>query len=773
MGGRVCLNMLVASCVLLALNGLRNAVAQSPPTQPESAPPPGSPKAPGNGSAVLPPLKVETTTAPKKKAIAAKQGKANAPSQPAAAAGPAPASAASGNSTTGASTTWGLQFTPALGKTGTKVEDIPRSIVVVPGALVTEQGGTTVRSAMRDVSSVNEGGASSYGFFDRFLIRGLDARIFSDSFPDGDQFNGFPHSLNGVDHIEVLKGPGSALFGTATPGGVINIVHFMPSPTPAYGVGLQVGAFGAITNTFYATGPTDLPGFNYRIDGLLAHADGFRNLESANYEFRPVLNWTGDGRVVTLAFDVRHIERTPDSYGIIYFNGTPLNVPRDTKYSTPFSKGDQDIERVTLTDTWKVADFLTINNRFSFLHRDVDILRNSGGTVTGTMLTGRQLREQTDQVNDFIYLFEPVWKFNTGPVAHTLLTGTQVEYQTISDNRATASLSPIANIFAPVIPETSTAGLTFLRDATHSGMIDDLQATYLGAYVTDQVDVTDRFKVRLSARKNWWYEDLTPQIFVPGRINTDTGQLFEPGVTQSRVDTPFSWSAGALYKVLPGVAPFVGVAQSYLTNFNSESTQTGVFAPESALQYEAGVKVSAFGDRFVLTTAVFDIQRTNVFTENTVTGVVTFNAQRTTGVDADLQMKLTPKWKVTANAVAQTGVLTEVPSAPTQVGNHPVGVPSHIYNLWTTYDFSIGNLDGFRVGAGVSYTDKTYGNTANSVWIPSAEVTDAMIGYYQPKWDVQFGIKNIADVTYYTTALSAGGYVGEPRTFYAKANWRY
>ena len=40
--------------------------------------------------------------------------------------------------------------------------------------------------------------------------------------------------------------------------------------------------------------------------------------------------------------------------------------------------------------------------------------------------------------------------------------------------------------------------------------------------------------------------------------------------------------------------------------------------------------------------------------------------------------------------MAQTGVPREVPSAPTQVGNHSVGVPSHIYNLWTTYDFSIG-----------------------------------------------------------------------------------
>jgi iron complex outermembrane receptor protein len=428
---------------------------------------------------------------------------------------------------------------------------------------------------------------------------------------------------------------------------------------------------------------------------------------------------------------------------------------------------------VTLTDAWTVSDFLTINNRFSFLHRDLDILRNSGGTLSGTMLTGRQLREQTDHDDDFTYQFEPVWKFKTGDISHTLLTGVQVEWQEIDDNRATANLAPIANIFAPVIPETSTNGLTFLRDAAHSGMIDDLQAYYLGAYATDQIDVTERFKLRLSGRQDWWQEELTPRVFVPGRIDTDTGQLFQPGVTQSRIDTPFSWSIGALYKLLPGVAPFAGVARSYLTNFNSESTQSGVFAPESGLQYEAGVKLSMPGDAIVLTAAAFEIERTNVFNENTVTGLVTFNAQRTTGVDADLQVKLTPKWKISANAVAQTGVLTAVPSAPTEVGNHPVGVPSHIFNLWSTYDFAIANLDGFRVGAGMSYTDKTFGNLANTVWVPSSDVVSAMFGYFQPSWDMQVGVKNVFDVTYYTVAQSVGGYVGEPRTFYAKANWRF
>jgi len=669
----------------------------------------------------------------------------------------------------------GLQAVPSLGKTGTALGNLPQSVVVVPRAVVVEQGGSSLRDAIRDVSGVNEGGSSSYGFFDRFTIRGLDARIYSDDFPDGDQSNGYPHSINGVDHIEVLKGPGSALFGSGPPGGSINIVHFVPSPVPGYGISAQVGSFNSWTTSVYATGPTTLPGLNYRIDGLLQHSDGFRQLESANYEVRPVLSFTGNNHVVTFALDLRHIERTPDSYGIVYFNGPPLAaVPNTAKYSTPFSDGDQDFERATLADVWWIADYLTINNRFSLLNRDVGILRNSGGTVAGTALTSRQLRMQSDQDQDFTYQLEPVWKFHTGSVFHTLLTGAQVEWQSIDDNRSTADLANIANIFAPVIPETSLNGLTFLRDAKHSGMVDDLRALFLSAYATDQMDLTEQWKLRLGLRKDYWREQLTPQVFVPGRFDPN-GNLFEPGVTESRIDQPLSWNVGTLYKILPGVAPFAGVSKSYLTNFNSEATQNGIYAPESGLEYEAGVKVSTPDSRFVLTAAAFEIFRDNVFTENTATipPQISFNAQNSRGVDADLYVEITAKWKLWANAITQEANLTAVPLTPTQVGNWPVGVPAHIVNAWSTYDFAIAGIDGFRAGAGISYNGKTYGNTANAVWIPSSTVADAMLGWFSPHWDVQLGIKNLTNVTYFTVAQSAGGFVGQPRTYYLKADWRY
>jgi iron complex outermembrane recepter protein len=675
-----------------------------------------------------------------------------------------------------------LEQAPAMDKTGTKIADLPQSVVVVPRTVVTEQGGTNLSDAVHNVSGINLGGSSSYGFFDRFTIRGMDARIYSDQFPDGDQFNGFPHSINGVQYIEVLKGPGSALFGSSTPGGSIDIIHFMPSAVPGYGISQQIGSFGSWTTSVYATGPTSIPGLAYRVDGLFQHSDGFRDLKNADYEIRPEFSWNHNNHVTTVAIDVRHLERTPDGYGILYFNGatlagTPLtNVPNTAKYSTPFGKGDQDFQRSTVTDSWWIADYLTVNNRFSLMHRDVDILRNSGGAISvvnGEFAeTNRQLREQTDHDYDATYQFEPVWKFRTGGVGHTLLTGAQVEWQSIDDNRLTAALPNIANIFAPVIPETSTNGLAFMRTAALPGMQDQLRALYLSAYATDQIDVTDQWKVRIGARQDHWYEQLNPLAFVPGRIEPN-GSPLEPGTLDTEVDTPFSWSVGTLYKITPGIAPFVGASKSYLTNFNSESTQNGVFAPESGLEYEAGIKFSTPDGRFVFTPAAYEIFRNNVFTENTTTNTIAFNAQTSRGVDADLQVTVTPEWKIMANATAQKAVLTAVPLTPTQVGNWPVGVPQYIFNVWSTYDFAIAGVHGFRVGAGLSYNSKTFANTGNTAWIPDSTVVNAMFGYYGQHWDAQIGIKNIANVEYFTIAESAGGYVGEPRTYYAKASWHY
>ena len=655
----------------------------------------------------------------------------------------------------------------ASSKTGTKLEDIPANVQVIPRALLTEQGANMLRDSVSNASGINVGGQDTKGYYDHFLIRGLNAQVYSDGFSDGDALGGISHSLNGVQQVEILEGPGSALFGSGPPGGTINIVHYTPSPDLHYGVSLEGGSFGTVSNSEYITGPTGISGLNYRIDSTFAHSDGFRSLSSHDYEVRPSFEWKLDNHTIDFALDARNIHETPDSYGLIYFHGSPITgVSDDSKYSTPFAFAHENLVRPTLSDQWKISDILTINNRLSYLHRSLDVLGNGDSTstkISGDEVVGRQLREQTDNDNSLDYQLEPVWKFATGSIGHTLLTGFEYQHQTINTQRSTADLPNIADAFAPVPPETSLAGLTFLCDATHSCDDDHLSADYYSLYATDQIDVTDKLKVRAGVRKDWWDTSLTPFISVPGRFDT-AGQPLLAGVTDSRNDAPVSWNIGALYKVLPWMSPYIGVSRSHFANFNSESTQNGIGAPESALQYEAGIKFSFLENRYVFNTAIFDVSRDNVASLTTINSIesVVFDSQKTKGAEASLDASITEQWHLLANVTAQHAVITDNPQGITSVGNHPQGAPALMANLWSTYQFSIAGIPGFHVGAGLNFEGKSYSDITNVNSIPSYVIVNAAFGYKAAHWGIDLNLHNITNRQYFVAANAAGAYVGEP-----------
>jgi iron complex outermembrane recepter protein len=682
-----------------------------------------------------------------------------------------------------------LRQAPALGKTGTKLADLPVSVQIIPREVVTEQGGTLLRDAINNASGINSGGQDSLGYFDHFLIRGLNAQVYSDGFSDGDLLGGLVHSLNGVRRIEILEGPGSALFGSGPPGGTINIVHYDPSPVFHYGSSLQAGSFGTITNSNYVTGPTTIDGLNYRLDTTFSGAEGFRDLPNRDYEVRPEFSWHVNDHTFTFALDARHIEQTPDSYGLIYLNGSPITgVPSTAKYSTPFSFAHQDYIRPTFTDKWDITDYLTINNRFSYTQRDIDVMRNndsmsaSGTHIVGDELVGRQLRSQNDSDGSFDYQFEPVWKFDTGSIRHTLVTGFEYQHQVIDTQRTTADLPNITNIYAPTPAELNPAGLHFQCDAKHSCDDDHLMADFYGLYATDQMDLTDKWKLRLGVRQDWYNQELDPLITVPTSATnptpsafTSTGVPIIAGNPLYRNDAPVSWSAGMLYKLFPGISPYVGASKSYLSNLNSENAQDGIGAPESALQYEAGVKFSTLNDKIVLNTSVFNVSRDNVatlFTNSLGQETIVFDSQLTNGAEASLDAAITSQWHLLANATVQNAVVTGAPQAPATVGNHPQGVPEHMANLWSTYKFSIGGVSGFQVGAGVNYRDKTWSDTTNVNSVPAYVIGNAMFGWENTNWGVTLNVKNITNERYFVAANGAGGFVGEGLSAFLTVRYR-
>lgn len=668
-----------------------------------------------------------------------------------------------------------LQQVASLGKTGTRLEDLPVSVQIVPREVINQQGVTTLRDTVYNASGINFGGQDSLGYFDHFLIRGLNAQVYSDGLSDGDQLGGLSHSLNGVKRVEILEGPGSALFGSGPPGGTINIVHYEPSADFHWGSSIQAGSFGTVSSSSFVTGPTTVQGLSYRLDSYFSRSDGFRDLGSQDYELRPEFVWHVEDHTLSFSLDARHISQTPDSYGLIYLNGSPITgVSTDAKYSTPFSFAHQDYVRPTITDKWDVSDFLTITNSFSYTNRSIDVMRNndsmsaSGTHIVGDSLVGRQLRSQDDSDNFYDYHFEPLWKFGTGSIRHTLLTGFEYQRQILDTTRTTADLPNITNIFAPTPPELSPNSLAFRCDAKHSCDQDHLVGDFYGVYATDQMDLTDKWKLRLGVRQDWFNTELDPLITVPTSAAnpapsrfTSAGVPIIAGIPQVRNDQPVSWNVGTLYHLFPGISPYVGVSKSYLTNFNSENTQNGIGAPESALQYEAGVKYSLFNDRVVLNTSAFNISRDNVATLISATDTIVFDSQLTNGVEASLDARITDHWHLLANATAMEAVITSAPQSIATVGNHPQGVPAYMANLWSTYTFSVAGISGFQVGAGLNYRDKTYSDTTNVNSVPAYVIGNAMVGWESPNWRVALNVKNVTNERYFIAANGAGGLVGE------------
>ncbi len=91
----------------------------------------------------------------------------------------------------------------------------------------------------------------------------------------------------------------------------------------------------------------------------------------------------------------------------------------------------------------------------------------------------------------------------------------------------------------------------FQCDAKHSCDNDHLVADFYSLYATDQIDLTDRWKLRVGVRQDWYNTELDPLITVPGRF-TSTGVPLIAGVPQTRNDSPVSWNVGTLYKLYPG-----------------------------------------------------------------------------------------------------------------------------------------------------------------------------------------------------------------------------
>src|SRR5690606_21169977 len=139
-------------------------------------------------------------------------------------------------------------------KTEIALKDLPQAVSYATKELIADQGVMRVGDIVKNFSGVNQN-----TFYDDIIIRGY--RINGGS--NTQLLNGMRTSTgfwkqplaNYLERVEVLKGPSSALFGNASPGGVINRLTKKPLDEVRNSVSFSTGSFNTLRALVDFTGP--------------------------------------------------------------------------------------------------------------------------------------------------------------------------------------------------------------------------------------------------------------------------------------------------------------------------------------------------------------------------------------------------------------------------------------------------------------------------------------------------------------------------------------
>ncbi|MCC7519600.1 MAG: TonB-dependent siderophore receptor [Verrucomicrobiae bacterium] len=630
-------------------------------------------------------------------------------------------------------------------KTDTPLKDLPASVIVILEKLMKEQGGTGLDDTIRNVSGLTQSSSGNYGFFNNYLSRGLSLDFLRDGVPDGARINGYSRSLLNVQQVEVLKGPGSALYGSSSPGGTINLVTAPPLSRGQYSISQVAGSFDTYQSSIDFTGPLGAEGVSYRLRSAYHTSSGYRGLEQERIEVLPVLQWKlNKDQTLTFDFDYRDLDLTSDTSGIPFRGRTLLSVTPDHRYYTPFATTEQRILRGSIRHEYHYSPDLTLRNNLVVLKRDLYLLRNAGGAVApnSIVMTGRNLRSQRDDASDLIYQLEPVWKIETGGIEQTLLGGFEFQHHSADARRETAALSNIRNVFDPIIPETSIAALNFRPNFDRS-----LEANYFSLYAQDQVDFDEHWKVRIGGRIDRF------ETYDYNRIGS---------LDRRRFDTELSGQFGLVYQPIQATSFYSGISQGAQAILNTE-TGNSALPPENSTQYELGNKTTFLDGRISLNTALFRVIREN-FLVTIGPDQVPVGEQQTQGIEFDLQSEPLRGWKLFGNYALYEAEITRLPSTPSVEGNRPTGVPVQTASAWTTYEIQTGILKGLGCGGGTTFRDEVFLDQANTQGIPSYVTGDVVVFYRQGPVELQVNLRNVTDETWYRNGVNSGALPGTPLT---------
>jgi iron complex outermembrane receptor protein len=696
-------------------------------------------------------------------------------------------------------TTYKSDYSLVGTRTSTDLIDVPQSISTVTKELMEDRQAYRLTDVVKNVAGVTQ-----YSHYDDFTIRGFrngyesGFRLLNglrSGFSYGNAFTQAPLTVN-LERVEVLKGPGAALFGDINPGGTINMVTKKPLATERKAVTFSTGSFNTMRATADFTGPlTDKQNVLYRVNAGYEKSNTFRDVN--------------DTRTLMLAPTVTFLvtDKTTLNAELVYTHsdgyldrGLPIKsndlfaVARSFTLSQPSDYFRTTTYYLNASLNHKFNNWLSFNasyldftyNENLSEHRTLNSYDNSDPTkprnsIMNLRYFDRRGEEYTKNLSAYF-----VANHNTGSVAHKVVVGG--DYIRFNTDKESAMFEARQRIATTVSGTTITQRVvplqfdlnnptyeirdpsTYIRRATPAFFTDYINSIYhtTGLYVQDQIEVTPRLGVLLGAR----YE-----LFADERDYGD-------GSTNIQ-QTKFLPRAGLTYALRENLNYFASYSAGFrplrpeLIRFPERYGRSEPFSPETSYQLETGFKGEFFDRALFATVAAYQIERHNQLVNTgslTAAGAAIYrqNQARSRGVEVELTGNILPNFSLNANySLNHTEVLEADLAA--EKGQPLANAPQNSGGIWAKYTFLTPTLRGLGVAVGGNFVARRRfenqvtpldGGPDQWAYWPGYAVADVAVFYTVNRFNFHVNMNNLFDKYYFV-----GGYdyfrasPGAPRNY--------
>lgn len=693
-------------------------------------------------------------------------------------------------------------------KSATLLKDLPQSVSYVTKELMLDQAAFRVNDVVKNMSGVNQA-----SFYNDLTIRGQRVsgqENYSFLVNGMRSFSNFwkqlliPH----IEQVEIIKGPASALFGNASPGGTLNRVTKKPLAERRMSINSTIGSFGTFRTTADFTGPmNDQKTLLYRLNLGLEDSESFRDLQfDKSLVFAPSFTFLPNNKTsVNLDIVYQNANTRLDRGHAVFGNGDLFSVPTSRSLSVMNDYLKERSYNVTLTLNHKFSKHISWTSAYMRTSFDEDLLEHRTANTFAKDGLGREIPTSVEMQ---VFVRKRVWNnsnfvnylnidFELGSIKNKVVVGYDYADQILN-------------------PGGSQLVANGYRNATNTGSI----ATYVPAnrarYLLDaagnpvpnvgHIDLTNPDPYALRDVSKYFYTTrVFPQSFfstqgfyVQDQITIRKLQILA-GFRQDYFEDLLSYRTPTETKVTQkAFIPRVGLVYSVSPNINAYATYVGGYQPQDAARLnnpnaggpfdplisnlmEGGLKTEWLDKRLTASVALYQIRQKgtlyNAGDTQKPDRLVQVGEEISKGIEFDIIGQIATNWNIIVNYAYNDAKITSS-RVESEIGRQKPNAPKHIGNFWTKYTVGRGNFAGLGVGLGANFQTDFLGSIVAAGQqprvFPSYQLINAAVYYRLSKFRIQLNINNLANKTHWV-----GGYdylrafPGAPRSVLATVAYTF